>query len=194
VSTAAVVLAAGAGRRFRGSSHKLLAVVDGKALVDHVLDAVCAAEFVFDELILVAGAVDLAAHIPDVAPVSYIENLRWQEGIATSLQAAVYEAGLGSGHDAIVVGLADQPGVPPEAWTAVAAETRTPIAVATYDGTRGNPVRLAKEVWSLLPEEGDEGARAVMRARPELVTEVPCSGTPFDIDTTEDLRHLGGTP
>ncbi|MEO1061704.1 MAG: nucleotidyltransferase family protein [Actinomycetota bacterium] len=183
MSTAAVVLAAGAGSRFAGPDHKLLAVVDGRPLLAHVLDAVVEASI--GPILVVTGAADVDRVLPD--GVEALQNPRWEEGQATSLAVAVDRAEE-LGLDAIVVGLGDQPGIPAEAWRRVAAST-SPIAVATYGDRRRNPVRLARSVWPLLSREGDEGARSLVRARPDLVDGVGCPGNPDDIDTQEDLQR-----
>lgn len=183
-----VVLAAGAGERFArsgGEMPKVVAEVGGVPMVDRVLSAASAASF--DELVLVDGSIDLADRTRNGLTV--LHNPRWTEGIATSLQVALGHARL-RGHNAVVVGLADQPGVPAAAWRAVAAApSLPPIAVATYDGRRGNPVRLSSAVWDLLPTSGDDGARVLMRDRPDLVGEVPCIGDQTDVDTVEDLTR-----
>jgi molybdenum cofactor cytidylyltransferase len=179
------VLAAGAGERFAasgGDGPKQLVTVDGQTLVARAVAAAISGGL--DEVVVVAGAVDLSEAGLGVL---VLDNPRWAEGIATSLQVAVRHAEAG-GHDAVVVGLADQPGVSAAGWRAVAAAAdERPIAVATYEGTRGNPVRLGRSVWPELPDTGDEGARTLIRRRPELVQAIPCDGRSDDIDTVEDL-------
>jgi CTP:molybdopterin cytidylyltransferase MocA len=177
----AVLLAAGGGTRFAAGS-KLAAVLRGRPVVAWAVDAMIDAAI--GPTVVVTGGSDVPPLRDDIA---VLENARWADGIATSLAVAVEwaeEARL----DAVVVGLGDQPLVTPEAWQAIGA-ARAPVAVAVYGGRRGHPVRLAAEVWPLLPVTGDVGARALMRARPDLVVEVPCSGSPADIDTVEDLQR-----
>jgi nicotine blue oxidoreductase len=183
VTTLAVVLAAGEGSRFTDNSPKLLAPLRGRPLIAWATAAALEADLA--GVVVVQGAVDLATAVP--AGVELIDNPRWREGQATSLAAAVAHAEQ-AGHDAIVVALGDQPGIEAAAWRAVAA-AMTPIAVATYAGQPGHPVRLHRDVWPLLPVAGDEGARALLRERPDLTSAVPCSGQPDDVDTVEDLER-----
>jgi CTP:molybdopterin cytidylyltransferase MocA len=183
MTIAGVILAAGAGSRFGGGGEKLRTDFRGRPLVRWAVDSMIGAQL--DDLMVVTGAVDLRDALPE--GVRVVPNEHWSRGIASSLGCAIALADR-VGHDAIVVGLGDQPFVTTDAWTAV-ARTKSPIAVATYGGERGNPVRLAREVWSLLPSEGDVGARRLMADRPALVAEVACRGNAVDIDTQEDLAR-----
>jgi molybdenum cofactor cytidylyltransferase len=179
----AVVLAAGGGSRYDGPTHKLLAPLGDRPVVAWAIAH--ALEAGFDETVVVTGAVDLSAWVP--AGVVVVPNPRWAEGQATSLQAAVTYA-RARGHDAVVVGLGDLPGIPATAWRLV-ADSGAELATAVVEGRRTPPVRIGASLWEELPTSGDEGARVLLRSRPDLVVPVTCPGTPVDIDTTEDLTR-----
>jgi CTP:molybdopterin cytidylyltransferase MocA len=179
--TAAVVLCAGGATRFSGSEHKLLSSFRGRPLVWWAVVHALGAELA--ETVVVVGAVDLEAVLPP--GVLVVENANWQSGQASSLRFGLESAGR-RGHQAVVIGLGDQPLIPSSTWCAVARAT-TPIAIASFGGRRTPPVLLDRSVWPLMPTTGDRGARDLIASRPELVSEVPGDGDPFDIDTYEDL-------
>jgi molybdenum cofactor cytidylyltransferase len=179
----AVVLAAGGGTRYAGTAHKLLAERDGRTVVEH---AIAAAHEALGDVLVVIGAAPLPDAVTAMPGVRLVHNPNWADGQATSLAAAIEVATKDEAIDGVVVGLGDQPDISPAAWRSVAASTAS-IAIATYDGRRRNPVLLRRSVWPLLPTTGDEGARTVTRLRPDLVEEVPCTGSPDDIDTLEDV-------
>jgi molybdenum cofactor cytidylyltransferase len=204
VTIAALILAAGGGTRFHyddgdGPVHKLLAPLRGKPVVRWVLDAVVDAGFT--HIYVITGAVDLGGVLDDVraglvsagpnqpAPATLIEVRAedWADGQSRTLQAGVRQARIDDMR-AVVVGLGDQPMVPPAAWRSVAAASG-PIAMAEFDGALRPPVKLEREVWDLLPSEGDEGARNLIKTRPDLLSRIPCRGIPTDIDTAEDLAR-----
>lgn len=193
----AVLLAAGGGTRFAGDGHKLTATLPAtptrpsESVAQRALAQVTAAGF--SRIIVVTGrldAEDLGIDTDHSSPIRIAHNADWDDGQATSLSAGLAAAER-AGARVAAVGLADQPGASPEAWSAVAAAAtaQTPIAVATYDSRRANPVGLHHTIWKAIPTTGDAGARTVMRIHPELVVEVPCPGSPDDIDTEEDLRR-----
>lgn len=146
----------------------------------------------FNQLYVVTGAVELEKElhqwfVGDGNKIVWVESPDWQRGQAHSLQSAL-SAVRADGHKAFVVGLGDQPMVPSSAWRSVGA-SRGAITVAEFDGERRPPVKLEEQVWTLLPEEGDLGARELIRSHPELVSAVPCGGNAADIDTKRDLKQ-----
>jgi CTP:molybdopterin cytidylyltransferase MocA len=183
-TTLAVILAAGAGSRFVGDHHKLAAKLKKKPLVWWASQHAIAAGFA--EVLVVEGATPVADLVP--AEASVVHNDDWADGQSRSLHVAVHYATM-FGYGEIVVGLGDQPFVPPEAWRKI-ARSKSPIAVAEFDGQNTPPVRLSEEVWRLLPLDGDEGARQLLRSRPELVTPIPCPGSAIDVDTAGEFDQV----
>lgn len=182
-TTLGVLLAAGSGTRFSGSQHKLLSHIDGQTIISRSLTAMTGSGL--DGFIVVSGALDISQHIGDA---DEVHNPDWKTGQRSSVIAAM-EFARAQGYDAIVVGLADQPFLTSQSWSKVSSSP-SPIAIATYSGTRGNPVRLHSSVWNTfedLDADPDAGARSLIHLHPELVREVACEGNSADIDTTEDL-------
>jgi len=188
---AVAILAAGAGSRLGGDAPKPLTPVNGRPLMQYALDAALGSRL--HPVLLVVG--DRGRQVGDAAPagVSVIRSPRFRRGIAHSLRAALDVLEGFAQVQAVCVGLADQPLVTAGVYARLAAafDAGAVFAVATYRGTRANPVLLARSLW---PEarvlRGDEGARALVPTHP--VTEVACDdvGDPTDVDTIEDLRAV----
>jgi CTP:molybdopterin cytidylyltransferase MocA len=182
VSVGALVLAAGAGRRFGGV--KQLAEVDGRPLLEHAALAVAA----FSPRVVVLGhaaeeiraIVDLHGAEPALCP-------DWEEGQSASLRSGV--AALGD-VDAAVVLLADMPGVTPAAVDAVVAawDGQADAVRAIYAGEPGHPVLLARALLDRVGElRGDEGFRPLLDAARVINVEAGHLADPADIDTREEL-------
>jgi nicotine blue oxidoreductase len=184
---AGLVLAAGSGSRY--GSPKALIEYEGSRLVDRAARLLASGGC--GPVVVVSGAVSLT-----VPGTIVVHNPVWATGMGSSLRAGL-RALTASAAGAVVVALVDQPWVGVEAVQRLAAawsssDGTVSVAVATYDGRRGNPVLLARPVWDGVAAlaEGDVGARPFMQANPSLVTPVDCTGTglPADVDTPADLR------
>jgi nicotine blue oxidoreductase len=192
-AVAGVLLAAGQGSRF--GRPKALVELDGQTLAERGVTLLRAGGT--DPVLIVTGAAQVELRPKHQARTVY--NREWRTGMGSSLRAALralteLEAGPEIG--AVVVALADQPLVGAEAVGRLIAAYRAGagVAVAAYGGKPRNPVLLAREHWPevIATATGDQGARAFLRARPELVTLVECgdTGRPDDIDTPADLEHI----
>jgi len=150
-----------------------------------------------DPVLIVTGAAQVG--LGPEYQVRTVRNDDWRTGMGSSLRAALRalaDPDAGPDVGAAVVALADQPLVGAEAVSRLIAayQAGASVAVAAYDGRPRNPVLLAREHWPevIAMATGDQGARAFLRARPDLVTLVECgdTGRPDDIDTPADLEHI----
>lgn len=185
-TTTFVLLAAGEGKRFSGPVHKLLAPLKGLPLVTHAVRAMKAA----GGGTVITGAEISTGFMDALEGAPTVHNPDWATGQRSSVLLAIATA-RAAGSDQVVIGLGDQPFVGPGSWSAVAA-TDAPIAVATFGGRRGNPVKLRRDTWEefeSLESDPDTGARILLSAHPEWVVEVACQGSSDDIDTHEDFAQ-----
>ena len=179
---AAVVLAAGGGRRY--GMPKALVEYEGSLLVER---AVRTARAVCDPVLVVLGAraVDVWRQA-DLDGATVLANKDWETGMASSLRTGLDGLRGWPGRvDAALITLVDMPGMTAEALGRLASHAAPDaLAIATYDGVRGHPVLLGRDHWAGVAETstGDEGARRYLAARD--VTEVDCTGLadPTDLD------------
>lgn len=188
---AAIVLAAGAGRRFGGV--KQLAPFRGRPLLEHALAAARGAGA--GEVIVVLGA-----HAEEILAGADLSGTRpilcggWANGQAASLRAGLEAV---PGADGVLVLLGDQPLITAAAAARIAAARGGGVLAlrATYGGVPAHPVLLEAPLFARVADlRGDRGARDVLD---EVETRlVPCDGLgdPGDADTREALARLEAVP
>ena len=171
-SPVVIVLAAGRGERFvasGGTTHKLQALLAGKRVIDHVLDAVKAS--------------GLPYHV--VAPDAS------RPGMGDSIAAGVLATPSAT---AWLILPADLPLIRPSTLRSIAFAAPCSVAVPVYQGQRGHPVRFGLECASgLLNLKGNKGAAQLIHAQKATdsiaVIEVDDAGCITDIDTLADLAR-----
>ena len=182
-----VILAAGAGRRFGGD--KMLAEVDGMPMLRHAATAYV--ELCGQATVVIAPDARLHDALAGL-PVEIVENPGANEGIASSIRAAVTHS---RSHPALMIALGDEPRVDRGLVMQVMQlwhQTRAPAVVPKYNGEPGHPVLFDEATYNdLLTLTGDRGAKGLLERYGAKVLSVDVAGPrPIDIDTTKDLERL----
>lgn len=186
----ALILAAGAGRRFGGG--KLLADLGGAPVIRRTTEAVLAAGF--DTVLVATGAQhsEIAGVLEGLA-CRIVPTPGWEEGMAASIRSG--SAALAACRKGVFVFLGDMPLVPVALCGQLAelAETAGYAARPVVDGRPGHPVCFVRQaVADLARLEGDQGAaHGLKRRRDVAYLETDDIGAILDIDSPEDLLTAG---
>jgi molybdenum cofactor cytidylyltransferase len=181
---AGLVLAAGDGSRFSASESKLLALLDGRPLVEHAVRAACSVDSLERVVVVVGAWSDEVLKRVDFGRAEPVVCGDWSEGQSASLRCGV--RALGS-VEKVIVTLGDQPLVSPEL---IARFLREPGRTrAVFGGRPGHPVVLGPaELEAVAELTGDRGARELLKGG----RRIECSDIGFglDVDTPDDLEEI----
>ena len=183
-----LLLAAGCSRRM-GGANKLLEDLGGKPLIRRSVDVALAAGT--GPVLVVTGHEAAAVQQAlDGTPVTFVHNVDYVQGMASSLRAGV--AALPTGLDGVFIYLGDMPAISPDTLKRLVqgfdpAGGKT-ICVPHRNGQSGHPVLFARRFFTDLQEcHGDLGAKTILREHPEQIAEIEVTdaGIACDLDTPE---------
>jgi len=182
----AIVLAAGLSRRFGGA--KQLAVLSGRTLLEHAVDAARGAGL--DPVVAVVPIwLTRPAHM-DEEWLRWVRNAHPEAGIGESLRIGL--GALDGETEAAVILLGDQPLIDPRVIPALlSARGERPIVASEADGLLAPPLIIERAAFGLADGlVGEAGLRDTMRAHPDLVRPIHVERHAQDVDTTDDLTAL----
>jgi molybdenum cofactor cytidylyltransferase len=186
-----VILAAGTSSRM--GQPKLLLEWQGKTLVRRAAEVALASGAA--PVVLVTGPRDaeMRTELADLQ-VDVVHNPAYAQGMSTSLRAGV--SALPDSAAGAIIMLSDQPLLSSSVISDLASalsESGSVIVQPRYAGTPGNPVGFSRALFKELQnQEGDQGARELVRARRSDVHYVDFDDASLqrDIDTPEDFEAL----
>ncbi len=190
----AVLLAAGASRRF-GGDNKLLADIGGTPLVRRVAEQLLGSR-VTGVIVVTGFEGDKVRGSLAGLDIQFVENTDYAEGLASSLRCGV--AALPKGVAGAMIVLADMPGITTALIDRLIGvfekEACAKIVFPTREsGAQGNPViwpsRFFKEIQSL---SGDTGAKPLIAAHTKntIGVRVKDEHALHDIDAPGDLAKF----
>ena len=196
MSRHALVLAAGAGRRFGGG--KLLADWRGRPLVVWSVETALAAPV--EGVVVVVGCRSEAVRtaLGDLTDprLQLVEAPDWDDGLSASLRAGVTALPREAGSLAVFLG--DMPLVDPASVAPLFDAVEAGAVAARLDHAEGpaHPIVFARRLFpDLLRVRGDRGARSLLVGRNDVAVFTTADDRAvFDVDRPEDLdRQIRAT-
>jgi len=189
---AGLILAAGESSRM--GTTKATLTYRGRTFLELILQTLAEAEIARIVVVLGHRAEEIQREIK-IEPAQVLVNPDYRSGQTSSLQAGL-RALIADNPEAVLLCLVDHPAVGVETVTRLAATFRqsgAPVVIPTYQGRRGHPVLIGRQVFAeLLGLASDAGADSVVRkyrAATQFV-EVEDEGVVTDVDDRESYRRL----
>ena len=187
-----VVLMAGRSSRMQGSNKLLIPIESTKCSVaEHTIQSIVKAGY--ESILVVTGHdSELLKEALNAFDVQWIHNLRYKEGMGTSI-AKAFE--IIEDWDAALIALGDMPFVSVNTLKLlreVSNEHPSQIIAPSHDGRRGQPVIFPARFFRYLREcTGEVGGKRVLQAHPEsvMLVDVRDEGIHWDVDTEDMLRR-----
>lgn len=187
----AIILAA--GKSLRMGFPKLLLPIEGKSLLQHVIDSALKSKV--DDVVVVLGA-EAAKLKREIKPgkARIIVNTSYEEGQSTSLRAGLQSINPKS--RAVIILLGDQPFINSATINALVdkyQESGSPVVAPVYNGKRGNPVLFDRSlIPELLSASGDQGGRKIVEKYIDRIAtiEIDSAIVGIDIDTWDDYQKM----
>lgn len=192
MTTAAIILAAGASSRM-GRSKQLL-LVNGRPLLLHTMDVV-------SEAALAPAVVVLGAHHQEHQELIRDSNIatainpHWENGMGGSLKAGLnHLLAHTQSIDAVIMLVCDQPEITADHLQALIQKyhvSKSPIVASWYANTAGVPALFDKTMFAeLLRLDDSQGAQKIIRQHAYILAVVDFPDGAIDLDTPEDYEQF----
>ena len=183
-----ILLAAGSSKRY-GTENKLSALINGKPVINHILDALLKT-FHHNEIIVVVGHdFQNIINLINNPKINYVKNQNYKNGIGTSISSAMKK--IDSYTDGVMIIPGDMPFITIE--DLIKLEKKfwelkcTKVVCPKHNGIIGNPVLLPKSYFKILENlNNDIGAKPYIKNEDLFFVQTNI-GTTFDVDTVDNL-------
>ena len=183
-----ILLAAGKSERF-GEKNKLSEIVNGKPLINNILDTLLKIFDTSELTIIVGHEQKIIKNLINNEEIKILENINYKKGIGTSISLGVKN--LETQIKGVMIIPADMPYI--TSTDLINLENKfweyncEKVIIPQYNSKTGNPVILPKIYFNTLKKLKDDFGARTLIAEKDLITMKTGFGTILDIDTRDEL-------
>ena len=183
-----ILLAAGKSERF-GEKNKLSEIVNGKPLINNILDTLLEIFDTSELTIIVGHEQKIIKNLINNEKIKILENINYKRGIGTSISLAVKN--LETDIKGVMIIPADMPYITSKDLLNLENKfweyNCEKVIIPQYNSKTGNPVILPRIYFDTLKNLKDDFGAKSLIAKEDIITFKTGFGTILDIDTSDEL-------